>query len=83
MAKKEGLYYLKTYQISAQPEPNSVATWGGVPMALGLQNELIVRDSGYTTADVNRYQEIMLFGVPIQVGMVDAENKYFLIISQL
>jgi hypothetical protein len=83
MAKKEGLYFLRTYQIAGDPEPNSIATFGGVPMALGKQNELIVRDSGYTTADVNRYLELMFFGVPIQVGMVDAENKYFLIISPI
>jgi hypothetical protein len=83
MAKKNSLYFLKTYQISGNPEPNSIATFGGVPMALGLQNELIVRDSGYTTADISRYEELMFFGVPIQVGMVDATNKYFLIISPI
>ena len=83
VAKKEGLYYLKTYQISniALPDARSLINFGGIPMALGKQNELIVRDSGYTTADVNRYQELMFFGSPIRVGMVDAENKYFLIIS--
>lgn len=83
MAKKEGLYFLRTYQISGDPDARSQITFGGVPMALGKQNELIVRDSGYTTADINRYLELMFFGVPIQVGMVDAENKYFLIISPI
>ena len=82
LAKKDGLYILKTYQVSAvDPDPRNLMTLGGVPMALGKQNELIVRDSGYNVADINRYQELMFFGVPIQVGMVDAENKYFLIIS--
>jgi len=83
MAKKDGLYFLRTYLISGDPEPNSLATFGGVPMALGKQNELIVRNSGYTTADVDRYEEFMFFGVPIQVGMIDVDNKYFLIISPI
>lgn len=84
MAKKEDLYYLKTYLVSsADPDPRNLISFGGIPMALGKQNELIVRDSGYTTADVNRYLELMFYGVPIQIGMVDAENKYFLIISQI
>ena len=82
MAKKQDLYYLKTHRIStANPTPISPITLGGVTMALGSQSELIVRDSGYSVTDINRYQELMLFGVPIRVGMVDAENKYFLIIS--
>ena len=82
LAKKDGLYFLKTYRVSlTDPDPRNLITFGGIPMALGKQNELIVRDSGYTTDDVNRYQELMFYGVPIQIGMVDAENKYFLIIS--
>ena len=81
VAKKEGFYYLKTHHISSDPTPKNLASIGGIPMALGEQNELIVRNSGYSVSDINRYQEIMFFGVPIQVGMVDSENKYFLVIS--
>jgi hypothetical protein len=83
VAKVDDLYYLKTYQVSTTPHPTGVIHFGGVPMAYGSENELLIRDSGYTVSDIHpdRYEELKFFGVPVRVGYVDAENKYYLIID--
>ncbi len=81
VSKIDDIYYLKAYQVSASPTPTGVIHFGGVPMSYGSENELIIRDSGYTISDVNRYETLNFFGVPIRVGYVDAENKYYLIVD--
>jgi hypothetical protein len=81
ITKVDNLYYLKTYQVSTSPTPRGLISFGGVPMSFGDKNELILRDSGYDETDVDRYEELKFFGVPIRVGMVDAENKYYLIVD--
>lgn len=81
ISKVDNLYYLKTYQVSTSPNPMGLINFAGVPMSYGSNNELIMRDSGYVVSDIDRYEELRFFGVPIRVGMVDAENKYYLIVD--
>ena len=81
ISKVDDLYYLKTYQVSTSPTPIGLVNFGGVPMSYGADNELLMRDSGYAISDIDRYEELKFFGVPIRVGTVDAENKYYLIVD--
>lgn len=81
ISKENNLYYIKGYQTTTSPSPISLVNFGGVPMAYGEDNELIIRDSGYSINDIDRYEELNFFGVPVRVGMISSENKYFLILS--
>ncbi len=83
LSKSYDLFYLKAYRTSTTPSPRGLINFGGVPMAYGKDAELIIRDSNYTIndVDINRYQSLNFYGVPIRVGMVNNENKYYLIIN--
>ena len=81
VSKVDNLYYLKTYQVTTSPSPTGLINFAGVPMSYGSDNELLIRDSGYAVSEIDRYEELKFFGVPIRVGMVDAENKYYLIVD--
>ncbi len=82
--KTGNFHYFKTYlDVSSPSSPTGLINIGGLPMAYGDDNELILRDSGYVISDVDpdRYLELNFFGTPVRVGMVNNENKYFLIAS--
>lgn len=51
----------------------------GVPMAQGLQNELILNKTAYSTSDIDEYKTFHIGGSPLTVGRI--ENSYYLIIS--
>lgn len=81
ISKVADYYYLKIYQFVSTAVPTGLFNFAGLPMAYGAKSELIVRNSGYILSDIDRYSECMFFGTPIRVGMINAENKYYLIIN--
>jgi len=53
----------------------------GVPMAQGVQDELILNKTSHTISDIEEYKDILIGGSPLQVGRVG--NNYYLIISPI
>ena len=81
VSKIDNHYYLKTYQLTSTAVPTGTVNFAGLTMAHGASNELIVRDSGYSVGDIDKFEEFSFFGVPIRVGLINAENKYYLIMN--
>jgi len=74
-------YYLKVHKFLPTAVPTGLLNFAGLTMAYGTTSELIVRDSGYILSDIDRYAECSFFGTPIRVGMINAENTYYLIMN--
>ena len=53
----------------------------GVPMAQGLENELILNKTNYTTSDIEEYKTFYIGGSPLSVGRIS--NDYYLIVSPI
>ena len=53
----------------------------GLPMALGLENELILNKTAYTTSDIDEYKICPIGGSPLTVGRIG--NNYYLIVSPI
>ena len=82
-------YYLNFIDTGEIAEATNRLTFQATPQATGINDELILNDSGFTLADIGTdpntgdldYKSISLGGVPITVGRVGF--RYYLIISEV
>lgn len=80
-SKKSNKYYMNVVDSGDIGNAANVVTMMGVPMAQGLQNELILNKTAYTTSDIDEYKIIGLGGVPLTVGRI--ANDYYLVVSPI
>lgn len=72
-------YYWTLFNTGDIPTPNSKTIIRGTPMALGSDNELILKQSSYDLNEIQEYAEIRISGSPITVGRIG--GKWYLIIN--
>ena len=72
--KINGLNYVSIVESTRTIDPAKQIYFKGMPMATNRFNELLVRDSGYTIGDLNDTLEVMIGGIPLQVGRLNFKN---------
>lgn len=77
--KIAGLNYLSIVESTKTIDPSKQIYFSGMPMATNRYNELLVRDIGYTINDLNETTEVMIGGIPLQVGRLNF--RYYLIVK--
>jgi hypothetical protein len=80
-SKKSERYYMNIVDSGNTGNATQQVILAGVPMAQGLQNELILNKTAYTTSDIDEYEIIGLGGSPLTVGRIG--NDYYLVVSPI
>lgn len=73
-----GLNYLSIVESTKTIDPSKQIYFQGMPMATNRYNELLVKDTGLPYADLNEFIQLMVGGIPIQIGRMSF--KYYLIV---
>jgi hypothetical protein len=72
-------------KMSDNPSLSGVPTYElilyGVPLATGENREIIFYDSGFTTGDIEEYDEMMIGGMPHTVGRVG--NDWYWVVNAI
>lgn len=74
-------YYMNIYDTGETGNASNQVILMGVPMAQGSQKELIINKTAYTISDIEQYRDMLIGGVPLQVGRIG--NNYYLIIKDI
>lgn len=78
-AKMVNLNYLSVVESTRTIDPSKQIYFKGMPMATNRYNELLVNDTGLPYADLDEFVEVMIGGIPLQVGRMS--NRYYLIVK--
>lgn len=85
-SKINNFYYFKISDTRETAIPTRNIVLNGIPMATGINNELILRKTNYTinnladpSSDMIDFIEFNMGGTPMQAGRI--ENKYYLIVT--
>jgi hypothetical protein len=79
--KMAGLNYLSIVESTKTIDPSKQIYFMGMPMATNRYNELLVNDTGLPYNDLNEFIELMVGGIPIQIGRMSF--KYYLIVRDM
>ena len=80
-SRKSERYYMNVVDTGSTGNATYQVNLMGVPMAQGLQSELILNKTSYTTNDVDELIDIRIGGVPLTAGRIG--NSYYLIVSPI
>lgn len=72
-------HYVSIIESSNTIDPSKQIYFKGMPMATNRFNELLVNDTGYGMGDLNDTVEVMIGGIPLQVGRLNF--RYYLIVK--
>lgn len=74
-------YYLHTSVIAASgTKARSKFIFNGMPLGKGRNGELLLRNSGLAFDDIDEEVNMMVGGLPLSVGRINARGKNYLII---
>ncbi len=80
-AKIANLNYMSIVESTKTVDPSKQIYFKGMPMATNRYNELLVKDTGLPYADLNEFVEVMIGGIPLQVGRMSF--RYYLIVKAM
>lgn len=69
--------YLDIITGSLDQIPDDEIIINGIPMAIDVNDRLIVLNSGYSSTDIEEYGSVMWGGMPLRIGRV--QNDWYLI----
>jgi len=80
-SKKSERYYINVVDSGHAGNATQEVMLMGVPMAVGVDDELILHRTDYRTRDIDAYETIHLGGSPLTVGRIG--NNYYLVVSPI
>lgn len=80
-SKKSEKYYMNIVDSGSTGNATNQVVLMGVPMAQGVQNELILNKTAYTMNDLDDTISVRIGGIPLTAGRIG--NDYYLIVSPI